>query len=177
VQVEIRRAVPGDEAALSLVAQASFLETYAHMIPRQDMLAFCADEHGAARYAGWLADGTRSLWIAEAAETGAPVGYAVVTPPDLPVATQDDDLELKRIYALHRLHGSGLGPRLMACAVEGAGAAGARRLLVGVHGGNARALAFYARQGFTQAGVRRFRVGQSVFDDLILARAIGGPAT
>jgi GNAT superfamily N-acetyltransferase len=147
------------------------------MIPREDMLAFCASEHAPELYAAWLADAARATWIAEAASTGAPVGYAVVTAPDLPVPTRDDDLELKRLYALHRLHGSGLGRRLMACAIEGARAAGARRLLVGVHGGNARALAFYARQGFLQAGVRRFRVGQSVFDDLVLARALAGPAT
>jgi GNAT superfamily N-acetyltransferase len=177
MQVEIRRAGPGDEAALALVGAATFLETYAHMIPCADMLAFCAQEHGAARYAEWLADGACRIWIAEAAETCAPVGYAVVTRPDLPIPTAADDLELKRLYALPRLHGSGLGPRLMACAITGATNAGARRLLVGVHSDNSRAIAFYARQGFVQAGKRRFRVGASVFDDLVLARPLPGLAT
>ena len=95
-----------------------------------------------------------------------------MSPPDLPVPTDAQDLELKRIYSLNRTHGSGLGSRLMQAAVEGATAAGARRLLLGVHCGNGRALAFYARQGFVQAGVRKFRVGGQVYDDLVLARGL-----
>lgn len=172
MQVVIRTAVPHDAAALALVAQATFLETYAHMIPVADLLAFCRGEHGEARYAAWLADGAHRLWLAEAAGTRAPVGYALVSPPDLPVTTNAHDLELKRIYSLNRTHGSGLGSRLMQAAVEGATAAGARRLLLGVHSDNGRALAFYARQGFVQAGVRKFRVGGQVYDDLVLARGL-----
>jgi RimJ/RimL family protein N-acetyltransferase len=41
-----------------------------------------------------------------------------------------------------------------------------------VFSGNDRAKAFYARQGFTQAGVRRFQVGANAYDDLVLARPI-----
>jgi ribosomal protein S18 acetylase RimI-like enzyme len=177
MEVEIRRAVGSDTPALALVGQATFLETYAHMIPWADMRAHCEREHGEARYAGWLADDRHRLWLAEVADTRAPVGYAVLSPPDLPIPTGPDDVELKRIYALNRLHGAGLGARLMAKALEEAAAAGARRLLVGVHSGNARALAFYARQGFLQAGVRKFRVGGQTYDDLVLARALTGPAT
>ena len=172
MDVAIRRAIPGDDAALALVAQATFLETYAHMIPLADMLAFCRREHGEARYVAWLADPACGTWLAQAAATGAPVGYALVSPPDLPIATEAGDLELKRIYTLHRTHGSGLGARLMGAAIAGAAAAGGRRLLLGVHSGNARALAFYARQGFVQAGVRKFPVGGQVYDDLVLARSL-----
>ena len=172
MEVHIRRAVAEDAAALALVAQATFLDTYAHMIPVADMLAFCRGEHGEARYAAWLADAACRIWLAEAAATGAPVGYALVSPPDLPVPTDAGDLELKRIYALRRTHGSGLGSRLMREAVQAATAAGARRLLLGVHSGNVRALSFYARQGFVQAGVRKFRVGGQVYDDLVLARRL-----
>jgi ribosomal protein S18 acetylase RimI-like enzyme len=60
----------------------------------------------------------------------------------------------------------------MSAAVEAARAAGAPRLLLGVYGGNARALAFYARQGFTEAGTRRFQVGANLYDDLVLARPL-----
>ena len=46
----------------------------------------------------------------------------------------------------------------------------ARRLLLGVWGGNHRALAFYARQGFTEAGRKAF--GSSAYDDLVLGRPL-----
>ena len=174
MHVEIRRAGPDDAEALALVGRATFLETYAGQLQAVDIIAHCAHEHAAERYAAWLRDPRHLIWIVEATHGRAPVGYAVAAPPDLPVATGPDDLELKRFYVLGRLHGQGPGRRLMAAVAAGAQAAGARRLLLGVFSANARAIAFYARQGFSQAGVRRFRVGEGVYDDLVLARALEG---
>jgi ribosomal protein S18 acetylase RimI-like enzyme len=88
------------------------------------------------------------------------------------VPTGPDDLEVRRIYVLATLKGAGLGARLMATAVGAARAAGARRVLLGVHSGNTAANAFYARQGYVQAGVRKFKVGANVYDDLVLALAL-----
>ena len=68
--------------------------------------------------------------------------------------------------------GVGLGARLMTTALEAARAAGAPRVLLGVHGENRAAQAFYARQGFAQAGVRKFRVGANTYDDLVLAKSL-----
>ena len=62
---------------------------------------------------------------------------------------------------LSRLHGSGLGAELMERALNDARAMGKRRVLLGVYGGNARARAFYERQGFAVAGERRFLVGET----------------
>jgi diamine N-acetyltransferase len=172
VQIDIRACGPGDAPALALVAQATFLQSYADVLPADDILAHCRHEHAEARYADWLQDPQYRLWIAEMADGRAPVGYAMLCAPDLPIVLEAGDLELKRIYLLHRFHGSGVGAGLMEAAVEAARAAGARRLLLGVHGGNARALAFYARQGFETAGTRRFKVGANLYDDLVLARAL-----
>jgi ribosomal protein S18 acetylase RimI-like enzyme len=177
MQVEIRRAGPDDAAALALVGQASFLETYAGQLPGADIVAHCANQHAETRYAGWLADGGPAIWIAEAAHGQAPVGYAVVDASDLPIAAELGDVELKRFYLLGRCQGQGVGAELMRRIVDGAQAAGARRLLLGVFSANARAIAFYARQGFIQAGERKFRVGEGVYDDLVLARRLDRPAT
>ena len=171
MNLTIRPCTPDDAAALALVGQATFLETYAHVLPAGDILAHCAHEHGLARYEGFLADPDYRLWIAET-ETGVGVGYAVVCPPDLPAELMPGDLELKRIYLLSRFQGTGTGAGLMAAAVEAARATGAPRLLLGVYGGNARAIAFYARQGFAQAGTRKFQVGANTYDDLVLARPL-----
>ena len=45
---------------------------------------------------------------------------------------------------------------------------GSRRLLLGVYEKNDRAIAFYERFGFARVGTRRFRVGRTDYDDLIL---------
>lgn len=170
--ITIRRCGPADAAVLALVGQATFLETYAGALPVADILSHCEIEHSQAYYAAALASPDCRLWLAEMAAGGAPVGLAMLCPPDLPVATAATDVELKRIYLLHRFHGTGLGRRLMSTVLESAAMSGFNRMLLGVYGGNARAIAFYARQGYVEAGVRQFRVGANLYDDLVLARPL-----
>jgi len=172
MQIEIRPCGPGAAAALALVEQATFLETYAHVLPAGDILAHCAREHDAARYEDWLSQsGAYRFWGAHVVGQGAMVGYVMLSPPDLPVPLQRGDLEVRRIYLLSRFHGGGVGARLLQAAVDAAQALGAPRVLLSVFGENANAIAFYARQGFTQAGVRKFQVGANTYDDLVLTRA------
>lgn len=166
----IRELGPDDAAALALAGQATFLETYATVLPAADILAHCRHEHGEARYAEWLGKPGYGLWGAEVAGLGGLVGYVMLCAPELPVATGEGDLEIKRIYLLSKFQGGGVGARLMGVATEAARAAGAKRLWLGVYGENASAIAFYARQGFIQAGVRKFQVGANTYDDLVLAR-------
>jgi len=172
MSIAIRLCESGDAAALALVSQATFLETYAGQLPVADIVSHCRTEHGEALYADWLARPGYRLWLAEMEEGGAPVGYAALTPPDLPVPTAGSDVELRRIYLLNRFHGAGLGARLMASAMDAAKAGGFSRMLLSVFGANARAIAFYARQGYAEAGVRKFRVGANEYDDLVLARSL-----
>lgn len=173
MDVNIRPCTAADAGALALVGQATFLETYSTVLPAADILAHCVREHGEARYADWLGQpGAYRLWGAEVAATGVMVGYVMLSPPDLPVPTGPDDLEIKRIYLLSRFQGGGVGARLMATALDAARHAGARRILLGVYGENRDAIAFYARQGFAEAGVRKFQVGANTYDDLVLAKEI-----
>lgn len=166
--ITIRCCAPGDARALSLVGQATILDTYAQVLPLSDLLAHCDGPHGVAHYADWLARPDHRLWLAET-PTGAPVGYMALTPPDLPVALGLGDVELRRIYLLRGFHGAGLGARMMRTATDAAAAAGFTRLLLSVYSRNDRAIDFYARQGFAQVGVQKFRVGNNHYDDLVLA--------
>ncbi len=171
MKVTIRGCVAGDERALALVGKATFLETYAGTLDRSDLLHHCDVEHGEPRYAAWLRTPDYRLWLAEV-EGGAPVGYAVLGPSDLPIPTTVRDLELKRIYLLHRFEGAGVGRRLMETAVAAAMAAGAHRLLLGVYDENHRALAFYARHAFSEAGRKAFTIVSTTYDDLVLGRPL-----
>jgi len=167
--VQLRPCVAGDGALLSLVGQASFLEAFAGVLPGDDILQHCQVQHAPGKYEQWLADGYSRLWIAEAQPGSAPVAYLVLTKPDLPLEELGErDLEVKRVYALHRYQGCGLGRRLMQAAEDEARSRGARRLLLGVYGGNADAIAFYRRLGYAQVGTRTFQVGANRYHDLIL---------
>ncbi|WP_375270721.1 GNAT family N-acetyltransferase [Sphingomonas sp.] len=165
----LRRASAADAAILSLVAGATFLEAFAGVLDGADIVAHVSRNSSADAFALYLSRGAIAT-LAEAEQGAAPLGYTLLTEPDLPVEPRDGDVELKRIYALTPTHGSGLGPALMARAVEDARAAGHRRLLLGVYGGNVRAHRFYARQGLSVIGERRFLVGATWHDDLVFAR-------
>ena len=166
----LRECAPGDEEALALVGAASFLEAFAGILHGENILAHCRKQHAVQKYRVWLDAEDASVCIAEV--NAAPVGYAVVCPPDLPIEIRADDIELKRIYLLHRFQGCGIGTALMNWALEQARARRMRRVLLGVYAGNDGALSFYARAGFEQVGRRSFQVGEQICEDLILARGV-----
>jgi ribosomal protein S18 acetylase RimI-like enzyme len=168
--ITVRAAHAGDEAALSLLGGATFLESYAHLLPVTDILGHVARQHAAAVYERWLADANCRCWLAEYQPGCAPVGYAVLTPPDLPLADiAPGDLEIRRIYLLHRFQRGGLGRRLMDEVLGYGRAIAARRVLLGVYSRNEAALGFYQRLGFARVGTRQFRVGANDYFDYILS--------
>ena len=116
----------------------------------------------------------------------APVGYAMLAAPDLPTfAVLPTDIELKRIYLFSRFRtapvldarGAAIpdlrpAQAMLNAAIADARALGRTRLLLGTHANNLRAIAFYRRNGFTEAGTRTFQVGTQCCCDLIFARAV-----
>jgi ribosomal protein S18 acetylase RimI-like enzyme len=172
LQWRVRRAGEADAALLSLIANAAFLDTYAPVLPGADLLAHCLKNNTADVFAAWLADPAVVVTVAEIEPGHAPVGYAVLTPPDFPEGVEPGDVELRRIYTLRQTYGSGVGAALMAQAQADAAARGGKRLLLGVWEHNARARAFYERQGFQVVGSRDFQVGSEVHTDPVYARAL-----
>lgn len=162
----VREAMAADAPSLALVGGATFLETFAGVLAGDAVVAHSLQANSADRYADYLVAGSRA-WLAEI--DGAPIGFALLTAPQLPGAGADD-IELKRIYTLSRFHGGGIGAALMQAAVDGA--QGFARLLLGVYAGNHRAIAFYRKSGFAQIGTRQFDVGGTLYDDIVLARPL-----
>ncbi len=168
----IRRATKADAAALALAGAATFLDTYADRIKGPDIVAHARGRHSEAYYAQSLADPHICIWVAQTA-SDAIIGYLLFGPATLPAeAPHADDLEIVRIYVLSRFHKTGVGHRLMQQAVVEAQARQARQLVLGVYQGNEKALAFYARQGFSLIGTRSFTVGATTFDDYVLGRSL-----
>lgn len=167
-----RPCAAGDEAALSLVGQATFLETFAGILGGTDIVAHCEHAHSAELYRTWLSDPTHALWLVEQSPGKAPIGYMVVAPPQLPLPDTASDLELKRIYLLGKFQGGGLGKQLVSAAVAHCVAVGAKRLLLGVYAHNGSAISFYERIGFNKLGSRKFNVGGKDYDDNIMGMSL-----
>lgn len=166
----LRRAGAADADALAMVAAASFLETFAGVLAGPDIIRHCAANSAPAKFATWANDPASVVTLAEHPDGAAPVGYTVLTSPDLPIPPGPGDIELRRIYALSITRGTGLGAALMARAITDARALGMTRMLLGVLGRNHRARAFYERQSFTLVGERRFLVGETWYDDVVYGR-------
>ena len=168
-EITLRTAEAADLGRLALVGAATFLETYAGNVDGDDIVAYASEAHSPAAYRALLAEPDARAWLAELPPGGAPVGYALLTRPDLPDALPGD-LEVRRIYVLAPYQGRRIGVRLLNEAIAAAQAAGARRLLLGVYSVNDGALAFYTRCGFRRIGTREFRAGRRTYHDLVLAR-------
>jgi GNAT superfamily N-acetyltransferase len=191
--ITLRRATPADAPALALVGAATFLEAFTWMLPGADILTHTLKHHTADAYAHYMADPNTRVTLAVTGpavgfvhEPGSPVGYTLLCTPELPTFhVLPTDIELKRIYLFSRFRtASMLDPTgatipnlrpaqaLMDAAVADARALGRTRLLLGTHAGNLRAIAFYRRNGFTEAGTRTFQVGNQQCCDLIFARSL-----
>lgn len=166
----IRSADENDAAALSVIGAATFLETFAGLLPADAIIPFCQYDHSEAAYRKYLQEGAIA-WLVEVEEGQAPIGFALAAPATLPGSTRDD-FELRKIYSLSRFHGGGLGQALLRTVIAAAKARHSERLMLGVYAGNNRAIAFYKKSGFIVVGDRRFQVGPRHFDDYVMAMTI-----
>jgi diamine N-acetyltransferase len=156
----------GDEKALSLIAQATVLETYAGIADGLDLIAHVAKELTPQEFGRMVASERVRAWIAETVPGKCVVGYAMA------VADEDGELfssfELKRLYLLYRFHGCGLGKRLMKEVLLFAGQMKSQKIWLQVHEANAHAIEFYKRFGFMQTGTDLFRAGEGSYRVLTL---------
>jgi diamine N-acetyltransferase len=166
-----RKAGPEDAAALSYLGAATFLSTFAFDHPGKPLIEHLNAEHSVAYYAAKLAWSDADIVLGET-PLGAPVGYALLVPPEHPQFQHDGDWELKRFYLLGPWQGGGNGRDLMAHAVQVARNRGAKRLLLAVYESNSRAISFYERAGFIHIGETIFMVGDVEFQDRVYAKTL-----
>ncbi|MEP6855603.1 MAG: GNAT family N-acetyltransferase, partial [Pedococcus sp.] len=84
--------------------------------------------------------------------------------------------ELSKIYVLPDHHGAGTSHLLMTTALDAARARGSRGAWLGVNQLNERAQRFYAKNGFTRVGTKRFLVGERYEDDYVFEQELGSPS-
>jgi diamine N-acetyltransferase len=158
---------PGDAPALSLVAQATILETYAGITDGEDLIKYVNAELTVADFRRIVASDRMRAWIAETSAGKCAVGYAVAVSDE--VAQSFSSFELKRLYLFHRFHGNGLGRRLMEDVLSFAKQMKSERVWLQVHEANHHAIEFYTRFGFVQTGADLFRAGTGSYRVLTLA--------
>jgi GNAT superfamily N-acetyltransferase len=169
--MEIRPALVPEAAALAELAGRLFRSTYADQVPLRDMEAYIASAFTPGVQAGEIAapDGT----VLVAAEAGGFRAYAQLRTAPPPLAGADPGaLEIARFYLDPALHGTGFASSLLAACLAWGRGRGQRNAWLQVWEENRRAIAFYAREGFADAGQTSFQVGSILYRDRVMTRTL-----
>lgn len=165
----IRRAGPKDADVLADIGARTFVETFGHLYPADDLRTFLAQAYGPERTAADLADPRKAAWLVEA--DGEVVGHALAGPCKLPHPQVTPDCgELERLYLLKPWQNGGLGRRLFDLTIGWLERDGPRPLWIGVWSENHGAQRFYRRAGFDKVGEYGFPVGRVVDREFIFRR-------
>jgi GNAT superfamily N-acetyltransferase len=171
----IRRCHIGDEASLSLVGKATFLETYAENTDASDLMDFLEAEHTVERYRSWLKSDLVRIWVAQTTLGGSAIGYAVALSASK--VGLDQQMEIKRLYLLHRFHRRGLGHLLLKEILTTARKVGTAGLFLKVQEANQSAVTFYRTHGFSVVGPEPFRVGATDYAALVMGLTLRRPVS
>jgi diamine N-acetyltransferase len=171
LSLTVRRAGPADAAWLAGLAERTFRETYAAHNTADNMERYVAAHFGVDRQAAELRDAAKLTLLAE--EDGRAAGYVQLARGKVPASVAGAaPIEVTRFYVERPWHGRGVAQQLMAAAEFAAAAEGARTLWLGVWERNERAIAFYRKCGFRDAGTQVFALGRDRQRDLVLERPL-----
>lgn len=171
----IRRAAPGDAAALAAFKRRTFRETFvdgpiAVGYSPENIAAFEADSYSEAHVASEIADPRKAQWVVEGAD-GALLAYAHAGPCKLPHEDVGPDQgELYQLYVREDWQGHRLGARLMDVALDWLAENLPGPVWIGVYSENFKAQAVYAKRGFVKVGDYFFKVGAHRDHEFILRR-------
>ncbi|HEY1124288.1 MAG TPA: GNAT family N-acetyltransferase [Sphingobium sp.] len=174
VSPTIRRARPGDVAALAALKLATFRETFIEGFripyPPADLARFEKENYSLDKIAGELDDWRHATWVCEGAG-GALLAYAHCGPCKLPHRdVTDASGELYQIYIRKSAQGLGLGRELLQQSLGWIARAYPGPQWLGVWSGNLKAQGFYAAMGFRKVGDYHFMVGTHRDDEYIFRR-------
>jgi ribosomal protein S18 acetylase RimI-like enzyme len=164
----LQNAAPADAARLAEFGARTFYEAFAADNTPDDMRAHLASAFSPARQLREIEDPHMDTLILAAADQW--MGFAQLRAGHVSDGVpREGSIELWRFYIDQRWHGQGFAALLMDGAKQRARRRGASSLWLGVWERNARAQAFYRKQGFGRVGRQTFVVGSDPqTDDVML---------
>lgn len=172
--MRIRPALPADARELALLGERLWRGTYTGLIPSSNLELHLAATFGVARQDAELADPANLTLVLDA--EGKLMGYALLRAhgpePAHPGCPFFRPLEVARFYLDASLHGSGAAAQLMAAVLARAATEGHDGVWLQVWEQNPRAIRFYAKMGFLDAGDASYRIGEQVDRDRLLVHTL-----
>lgn len=170
--ITYRAAKPTDAELLASFAARTFVDTFGHLYPPEDLQAYLVKTYGEGVQLDELSDPSLRCWLALKGERI--VGYAMAGPCDLPGADDPRDVELYRLYVDRDVQGKGVSQKLMDDVLVWSRARGAKALWLSVWENNERAQRFYRGYGFAHIGEHKFMVGRVADRDFIWKLDLAG---
>lgn len=169
--IEIVRVVPANLHLLRELSIRTFTEAFAADNNEQDMAAYLASAMSEERLAAELADANSQFCFA--CIGGEPVGYLKLNVRNAQTENfGPHTAEIERIYVLPQHQRAGVGQALLGHALSLAAQWGAQLVWLGVWEHNARAIAFYVRNGFEPFGSHKFLLGSDEQTDILMRRSL-----
>jgi ribosomal protein S18 acetylase RimI-like enzyme len=167
--LDIRRGRSEDADRLAVLATQVWLHTYATSGITADIAEYVLHELTPEKFRAVLHDPTCQVFVAASGESLA--GLAVVK-FGIPCPTGNhSSAELQTLYVQEHFLGCGAGKSLLRAAEAEAMQRSNGVLWLTVNAKNARAIAFYAHQGYTKVGTTYFVLGEGRHENHVLIGA------
>jgi ribosomal protein S18 acetylase RimI-like enzyme len=168
-QIVIRRAGAEDVNLISVLGAVTFYEAYFEQDDPPDLANYIAEAFAPEEIRLELEDENSTFFIIF--EEGKAVGYAkLLENSKADCIERGNSIELKRIYILERVYGTGIGEILLKHCIETAKKKGFKTIWLGVWEENHRALRFYKKFGFHPVGKISFPYGATVGTNIVMAK-------
>lgn len=166
--LRIRRATSADAELISVLGARTFVTSFGAQNTPENLAKHLANAFGEGIQTRELADPAITYLIADL--DGRTAGYAQVREGDAPpCVTGVSPVEVRRFYVVNDYHGTGIAQALMNACADEARRRGGRTLWLGVWDQNPRAIRFYTKWGFEDAGGQTFMLGDDPQQDRVLA--------
>ncbi|WP_242920851.1 GNAT family N-acetyltransferase [Pontibacter liquoris] len=168
---QFRSGTLADAELLAELGWRTFYETFAAYNRPEDMAAFRPTMYTPELQTEELCDPETAFVIVEVQEQA--VAYVKLNAGKAPDEIRGQKpLQISRLYILHEWTGKGLGDRLMQLCLERARKNGHDVVWLTVWEHNQRAMRFYHKYHFEEAGELTFILGQDVQRDLYMQRQV-----
>ena len=162
----IRKGQRGDAQNLVALAMQVWLHNYATDGVSSVLSSFVLSEFTVEKFTAFLTSSSTTILVAEVSEHL--VGYARV---DVGMSCPESTIskvQLATLYVQEHFTGKGVRNALLAEAETLAVKRMATPLWLTVNAMNNRAIAFYAKHGYTKVGITQFRLGDNDHENLVL---------
>ena len=171
LSITFRLARADDALCLGVLSTQVFLDTYAPHGIRPAVAREALALHSVAVYEALLADPAVTILVAEC--DGHLVGFSQVSNGvGHALAKEAAASELDRLYVQEPFTGRGVGRDLLRHAEKAAAARGADTLWLTAWEGNARALQFYPRRGYSTLGMTVYTIEGEDFPNHVFGKRV-----